>query len=281
MNQYISDNKVSTVSRYLTENLLSVFDRRTAEQTTQWLFEAYCGWSRAELVLRQQEHLSESQLLQFHFALKRLKKHEPLQHVLGHAWFYGLKLKVNGDVLVPRPETEELVQWILSETDRTKGCTIVDIGTGSGCIALALKKHLPQARIIGIDVSEKALAIARENAQQHSLEVEWMVCDALHEIPALQSVDIIVSNPPYIPQTEAARMEANVLEYEPHLALFVPDDDALLFYRRILDIGKHIGTSSCAYYFEIHEDLKAQMQTLTNGEIRKDMQGKWRMMRVL
>lgn len=245
----------------------------------QWLFAEYCGWSRAELVMHQQDHLSESQLLKFHFALKRLKKHEPLQHVLGHSWFYGLQLKVNGDVLVPRPETEELVQWILDEVDATQACTILDIGTGSGCIALALKKHLPKARIIGIDVSEKALAVARDNAQHHALDVEWMLLDALHQMPDLQNVDIIVSNPPYIPQAESARMEANVLQYEPHLALFVPDHDALLFYRRIMQTGAHIGAPACTYFFEIHEDLREAMAALAPGEFRKDMQGKWRMMR--
>ena len=216
--------------------------------------------------------------------LKGLKKKIPLQYLLGKVAFYGLELDVNPSVLIPRPETEELVQWVIND-NKGKKVKILDACTGSGCIALAIKKHLPKSRVTAIDISEGALETAAHNAERLGLEIEIIEQDALTMEDGLDDhdFDIIVSNPPYIKNAEKKQVQDNVLKYEPHLALFVPNKDPLKFYEAIARFAKK--NKSISLYFEIHEDRGDDLKELLQGmgfkniEVRKDMNGKDRMLK--
>ena len=246
------------------------------------LFLAYNGWGRADVVLNAHQRMGESELLKYHFALKRLLHGEPLQYVLGYACFLDLKLCVDKHVLIPRPETEELVRWVVSQ-NALANPRILDVGTGSGCIALALKKLIPGAVITGIDVSDVALLVAKKNAAILDIEVEFMNVDILSSKPN-DTYDIIVSNPPYIPQSEQETMNARVIEHEPHLALFTSDDDALVFYRRLMKLSAETLNPNGNVFCEIHESmadallLLAKDFTIQKPTILPDFQGKNRMM---
>jgi len=223
--------------------------------------------------------------------LHRLKKGEPLQHILGYAEFCELELRVSPDVLVPRPETEELVHWILellrnADPVKSRAPLICDIGTGSGCIALALKKELPDSLIMGTDISPEAIEMARENAARHYLDVHFLVHDILSQQwpEEYTSPDIIVSNPPYIPLRERQNLEIRVSEFEPEMALFVPDDDPLLYYKVIAQKAYMQLKTNGNLFFEIHESFAEQVSSLIDGEgfssidIKKDINGKDRML---
>jgi release factor glutamine methyltransferase len=217
--------------------------------------------------------------------LVRLEKKEPLQYVLGKAWFGDIELKVNASVLIPRPETEELVYWVL-ETSGQKDKTVLDLCTGSGCIALLLRKKGNWPSVSGLDVSAKALQVAQENGDNLGLKVDWLEADLLKNDPGISGEwDVWVSNPPYVLSSEKAAIDPNVLNFEPHLALFVEDTDAVLFYRRILELGcRHLKPGG-AVYFELNpltvSDVAEGFSRLgyVDVEIRKDMFGKERMMR--
>ncbi|HEX2534491.1 MAG TPA: peptide chain release factor N(5)-glutamine methyltransferase [Chitinophagaceae bacterium] len=232
----------------------------------------------------------------------RLLQQEPVQYVLGESWFYGMRLYVDRHVLIPRPETEELVDWIVrevrasgiatqkerpTEPDATTELKILDVGTGSGCIALALKKALPRAEVWGCDCSEGALNVARRNGAELDIRVDFVGLDFLDagQRRQLPSVDLIVSNPPYIPEKDKASMHPNVLEHEPHTALFVPDEHPLLFYEALADFAHHRLHRAGSLYVEIHEGLGADVVVLlhrkgfTDVVLKKDMQGKDRMIR--
>lgn len=227
--------------------------------------------------------LSSEQELQFREYTKDLLRKRPVQYVLGEAWFAGMKFFVNEHVLIPRPETEELVEWI------NKGDTILDIGTGSGCIPVALKKKYPDTLVYACDISEGALQVAQANANTNNTAIGFIHCDVLNknEWHKLPEADIIVSNPPYIPLDEKASMHENVLEFEPHLALFVSNEDPLIFYKAIADLAKSKLKRNGVIYFEIHEDLGSSVQHLLESknfrhvELKKDLQGKDRMIRAV
>jgi release factor glutamine methyltransferase len=226
-------------------------------------------------------------------AVKRIAKKEPLQYVLGKAYFFGMDLHVSPAVLIPRPETEELVRWIL-ETIRPNNYSalegqiapndhsVLDIGTGSGAIALALKKAQPNWSVCGVDVSKEALQVARRNSTELQLEVEWKEVDILEGNLPEGNWNTIVSNPPYITVSEGSEMRPSVVEHEPHLALFVPENDPLLFYRRILELANKCETVN-QVFFEIHENYSNEILALGEsmgwkGELKKDLQGKERML---
>jgi release factor glutamine methyltransferase len=208
---------------------------------------------------------------------------EPIQYILGETEFYGLKLNVNPAVLIPRPETEELVDWIL-KINSIRNAKILDIGTGSGCIALALKNHLKEGEISGVDISENALKVARENALQNHLNVNFFQSDILKwKESEWDKFDIVVSNPPYVRMSEKAKMNDNVLHYEPDSALFVSDQDPLVFYRAIAAFASQYLNKNGFLFFEINEYLGEEMKVLMEGfgfesiEIRKDINSKNRM----
>ncbi|PRY52323.1 release factor glutamine methyltransferase [Arcticibacter pallidicorallinus] len=249
-----------------------------------------CDLSYGRSFQNRSRDLSPEQELLLSEILDGLKKEVPLQYLMGVADFFGLKFKVAPGVLIPRPETEELVDWILKDVakDWTKERPhlIVDIGTGSGCIPIALKKKLPEVEIISVDVSEDALGIASANVLLHEVDVKLIKGDVLAGLTnfAAGSVDIIVSNPPYITGSEMEGMHANVLNNEPELALFVPDEDPLLFYRVILELAQHCLVPGGSVYFEINSQMGNQMLALLDrydfkGELRKDISGQDRMIK--
>jgi len=243
--------------------------------------------SRAEQVKNKVPYLTCTQLENLDAITERLKKNEPVQYVLGESWFAGIKFKVNKNVLIPRPETEELVDWIVKENQKSKGKSqnIIDIGTGSGCIPIIIKKKLPEADVSAIDVCSEALFTATENAIELNAEVDFLLLDFLDEEKwkELGQYDIIVSNPPYIKQSEINTMHERVKEFEPHLALFVPDEDALLFYKKLSDFSINHLKPGGSLFVEINEALGEQVVNLFRGfaniELRKDMQGKDRMIK--
>lgn len=284
MNSIISDNTAIALKQYLRAGLGDLFDEREATNIIAELFRHYLSWTRADLIARQNDKISESELLKFHFALKKLQSGEPLQYITGTSFFYGNYYKVNPSVLIPRPETEELVGRILSTEKRTAPA-ILDIGTGSGCIAIALKCEKPLARLTALDISQSALDLAKENARQLDADITFIQCDILQDQP-VGKFDIIISNPPYISHAEKVEMKTNVLNHEPWIALFVEGDDELLFYRRIIQISKSMLNPGGSLWFEIHEDKRKALEELLQGEhtresnFFRDMQGKDRMLHI-
>jgi release factor glutamine methyltransferase len=282
MNQLIADNKVSTLRSYLVSKLEGVYSAREAGNLVQLLFETFNRWTRSELVLNAEQRLGESELLRYHFALKRLLQGEPIQYVLGYTWFLDLRIATTPAALIPRPETEELVRLTV-ERNKAAAPRILDIGTGTGCIAIALQKLLPEAAITAIDVSPEALDLATNNAKTHEAPIAFKQLDFLHETPE-GVFDLVVSNPPYIPLSEATTMEQRVTEHEPHIALFTEDADALIFYRRMMELTPTFLSDNGIVLCEIHESMAdalmqlAQSFNLSSPEIHIDMQGKNRMM---
>ena len=265
-----------------------LYDDREAANIADWVMEHITGKKRIDRLMDKQAALSEIQLSRLQSILAELATHKPIQYVLGEAWFAGSKYYVNESVLIPRPETEELIEWTAEtiQNSKFKIQNLIDIGTGSGCIPISLKKKLPQIAVTSIDVSGEALKVARQNAETLNTEINFLQLDFLNEAnwDQLPVFDIIVSNPPYIKQSEEASMSKNVLAFEPSLALFVPDEDALLFYRKIALFAKaHLSTQGFIF-LEINEALGKEVIRLFKSsgyevELRKDMQGRDRMIK--
>src|SRR6187431_2974894 len=277
-------NEARTV---LTKELKNVYESDELRNIIEMVIGHITNLSRAEQVKNKVPYLTCTQLEDLDAITERLKKNEPVQYVLGEAWFAGMKFKINQNVLIPRPETEELVDWIIRDamSYEPRAMSILDIGTGSGCIPITLKKKLPQARVSAIDVCSEALFTATENAIELNAEVDFILLDFLDEEKwkELGQYDIIVSNPPYVKQSELNAMHERVKEFEPHLALFVPDNDALLFYKKLAGFAaKHLKAGG-SLFVEINESLGEQVVNLFRGftkiELRKDMQGKDRMIK--
>lgn len=272
-------------------SLATIHDQREAGNIAHIVMEHVTGLSKMDRIVYKEKELTDQQSAQLASALQALLAHQPVQYVTGCSWFYGMELQVNANVLIPRPETEELVEWIVQDVRDSKllNRRILDIGTGSGAIPLALKKELPAATVWALDVSPGALETAGSNARQQKLDVHFEQVDILDTkaAGALPMFDIIVSNPPYICQRERTDMQEQVVAYEPSLALFVPDDDALLFYRQIGLLAKEKLNPGGALYFEINEafgketaELLAE-QGYINVEVRKDLFGKDRMVKAV
>lgn len=226
--------------------------------------------------------------IKFQDSIERLKKHEPIQYIIGKTEFYGLPFKLSNNVLIPRPETEELVDWVISKFKSQKSkIRVLDIGTGSGCIAISLAKNLPDCKIVALDISSEALKIAKENAKLNNVEVKFIAADILNWNLELDNLkfEVIVSNPPYVRALEKNQMKKNVLVFEPHLALFVEDEDSLLFYRKIIQLTNKILKSKGQLFFEINEYLGKETVKLLrdNGfeeiELKSDIFGKDRIIK--
>ncbi|MCG8582004.1 MAG: peptide chain release factor N(5)-glutamine methyltransferase [Bacteroidales bacterium] len=236
-----------------------------------------------QLLMMGNELLDAKQLHQLEAYIEQLRHNIPIQYIIGSTEFYELEFLVNPSVLIPRPETEELVQWIIN--DHHAGKRLLDIGTGSGCIAISLKANIPNADISAWDISEEALKTAKNNALRLNQNVKFQLVDVLNHVSDEDKYDVIVSNPPYVRELEKKMMEANVLEHEPETALFVSDNDPLVFYRTIAQLGQHMLTADGILYFEINEYLAAEMTSMLdklgykNIECRKDLNGKDRMMK--
>ena len=281
MNHILPNNKISTLKEFALQRIGEVYDAREARNVVNELFRHYLNFSSADLVVKANDTVSESQMLLIYKAAKRIAQREPLQYVLGSAYFFGMDLHVNNSVLIPRPETEELVRWILDEI-KPNDYSVIDIGTGSGAIALALKKAQPNWNVCGVDVSKEALQVAQRNSNDLQLEVAWKELDILEENLPEGNWTCIVSNPPYITVSEGDEMRKSVVQHEPHLALFVPENDPLLFYRRILELANNCSTVQHVF-FEIHENYANETLALGEqyhwkGELKKDLQGKSRML---
>jgi release factor glutamine methyltransferase len=251
------------------------------------LIEKELDLQRIDLVLNTQLPLSEEKFKHLYNSLSRLKAQEPIQYILGETEFYGLPFKVTKDTLIPRPETEELVAWVISEVTKLQPCNVADfsileIGTGSGCIPISLAKNLPKAAISSIDISKNALAIAKENALLNAVNIHFIAQDILSIDKLPQQYDIIVSNPPYVRELEKKEIKPNVLENEPHLALFVADNNPLIFYSKIADLAKKHLSEKGVLYFEINQYLgKETVEMLSEKgfitELKKDLFGNDRM----
>jgi release factor glutamine methyltransferase len=285
---FVSSNLFSEVKRWFRKEVSSLYSDREIKQLLKHLFIKRFSGSDTDYLLADDVRLSESDLLFFRSATKRLKNNEPIQYIIGETQFYGLTILCDHRALIPRPETEELVDWIVTEHDGASIQNILDLCTGSGCIALALKKTLPKVHVTAIEWSDKALELVKENAAALSIAIDPIKADVLHcnyENILPKKQDVIVSNPPYIPRSDKQLMQRNVLDFEPEMALFVEDNDALIFYREITNRSKAVLKDGGWVYFEIHEDLSNAIVALlkklnfVNIEVRKDLQGKDRMVR--
>ena len=283
-----SFNTVKSLREFIKNELAGLYPGREIEGLMWILFEEIVGIPRSELNLDPSLLIDPGLVQKFRDAVGQLKGHRPIQYILGFAEFYGIRFRVTPGVLIPRPETEELVQWVVDEHMDT-AVRILDIGTGSGCIAVALKKSLPGAVVYATDISETALEAAAWNAAQNGLEVDFFWHDIRNpaSVTDLPKLDILVSNPPYIPDSERQQMDKNVTGFEPAEALFVADNDPLEFYRLIASFGKQQLTGNGLLYLEIHERFGAEVAELLSGygyqniTLRKDINGKDRMVKAV
>ncbi|MFM7594590.1 MAG: peptide chain release factor N(5)-glutamine methyltransferase [Flavobacteriales bacterium] len=267
--------------------LSGIYTQHELDQLSKPMLMSRLNMDASEYLLASEYTLSDEVLTQLNSDVQRLLMHEPLQYVLGSTSFYGLEIQCAPSALIPRPETEELVDWILSEVQLSTG-SLIDLGTGTGCIPLAIKSKRPAWNVKGIDVSQEALALARSNAMRLGLDVYFENIDLMQDLQAVglnDMFDVIVSNPPYIPDAEALSMAPNVLNYEPNLALFVPNTDPLLFYHRIVAFCQFYLKIEGYVFVEIHEALFDETALLfrqagfANIELMKDLQGKSRMIK--
>lgn len=279
----VATNTVNAVLEQYQRDLGDLYPATEVRAIAAAIFHHELGWDLIRLLMDREAALSESELLRVYMPLKRLRTGEPLQYVIGETEFHGLVIGVDPSVLIPRPETEELVELIHRSGIRPS--RILDLGTGSGCIALALKKFFPEAQVTGIDVSDQAILRAMDNGRRNALQVTWLQGDVLQADLELPEADLIVSNPPYVPRSEEAGLGLHVRAHEPHLALFVEDADPLRFYRAIA--GKAIKALSPggALWFEGHHIHSPEVATLLEqlgyGDVRsiKDLSGSPRFVR--
>ena len=270
---------------FLKQKLASKIDAVELSSLMGMLIEAVTGWNRMQQIVNVNTELSKEQQAQIELYAEQLLSGKPIQYILGKAWFMGNELMVNEHVLIPRPETEELVEWIISYASiMNKPLSIIDIGTGSGCIPIALKLALPLCNLTGLDISKEALAVAEINANNVKASIEWIEQDILNTAALDNTYDIIVSNPPYIPIREKANMQEQVVGFEPSIALFVSNEDPLIFYKAIAKMAKQNLSTNGQLFFEIHYDQGKAILALLDelnfhAELRQDSFGKNRMIR--
>ncbi|PIF31041.1 release factor glutamine methyltransferase [Flavobacterium sp. 9] len=280
--------KIKQYRTQFIKELAPFYDAYEAESFFYLILEDKHQLRQIDLALNHELTFTENDFVVWDSLLAQLKQEVPIQYLLGKTSFYGLDFEVNENVLIPRPETEELVEWIVNENaadNKTKKIKILDIGTGSGCIAISLAKNLPNAEVYGFDVSKKAIETAKRNAINNNVDVTFMFQDVLELEELRCKFDVIVSNPPYVRNLEKEEIRKNVLDYEPHLALFVDDNDALIFYRKIAELAKKNFLENGKLYFEINQYLGKEMTDLLekmdfkNIELRKDIYDNDRMMK--
>lgn len=282
-------NRVRDIVSLFHEELDGIYGKGEVGVFCEMLFDAFFGWDKVRLLTSKEQTVDQSDLLRFHWALEDLKRYRPIQHIIGYADFCGCRIEVGPDVLVPRPETEEMVECLVGHTPQLLRDTstnleppfnILDLCTGSGCIAIALKKAFPGAEVTGADISPAALEMARQNAKNNGVEVRFVEADILDWKNGVSgSYGLIVSNPPYVMEKERVQMQHNVLDYDPALALFVPDDDPLRFYKAIAAIAKERLVKDGMLVVEINEALAEETCALLKGygftaEVHTDFRGK-------
>ena len=275
--------KIKSLQRTVFSRLLTQFDGGEAKVFADMLLRYYTGHNPISLNLNPQTEIENAVVEQIDSAVAELFEHKPIQYILGETEFCGLKIKVNSSVLIPRPETEELAMWVLAENPQVEN--LLDLCTGSGCIAVYLAKKLKNARLTGVDISRDALQIAFENAKRNKAEIDFFAADILQPDFSLgKQFDVIVSNPPYVRELEKRQMHARVLNYEPHSALFVNDDNPLLFYKAIARIGTTHLTENGKLYLEINEAYGNETANILQQfdykdiVLKKDIHGKDRML---
>ena len=273
--------------KHFFDSLQDIQDEQEIESFFFILTEYFHNLKRVDVALNPNFEISEDEVQKWNATLVDLQQEKPIQYITGEAWFYGLRFEVNENTLIPRSETEELVEWILNSsiTQHPTPINILDIGTGTGCIPISLKANLPQANVSAIDVSEQALEVAKRNAASNKAEINFIQANILEVQDLNQHFDIIVSNPPYVRNLEKQEIKKNVLDYEPHLALFVEDNDALLFYRKIAQLALLNLTPNGLLFFEINQYLGNETVDLLeslgfkNIELKKDIYGNDRMIK--
>lgn len=276
----VAGNKLKHLEDFFLSELSSLYSRPEIDQLFALTAQTHLGFSRTDLLLKKEQNINQSDLLKLYDSAKALKKGEPLQYVLGEAYFYGLRFIVNPSVLIPRPETEELVEWILNEN--TDPARVMDFGTGSGCIPVTLKKNRPGWDLWACDISSAALELAKKNAEINQVSVRYLQADMLNpNSPELQhqaAFDLFVSNPPYIKKEEAHTMSTQVKDHEPHLALFVEHEDASVFYKHIIDRCATQLSTGGRLYFELNpltaQEVKRyadESGLFRSTELRKDL----------
>jgi release factor glutamine methyltransferase len=270
----------------LKNDLQSLYDAQEAAAIAHELLYTITGLEKIDRLMKKDALLTPTEQTRYDLAKAGLLTGKPLQYVTGKAWFFGKQFKVDEHVLIPRPETEELVDWIVKDHAGRHNITILDIGTGSGCIPISLQLALPHATTLSCDISEEAIKVAKENARKLEADVSFIKTDFLNQKMwyNFDKYDVIVSNPPYIPQKEYADMHTNVRDHEPSLALFVPDDDPLLFYRNIAEFGKTNLNTNGHIYCELHKDYAVDTETMFKEkgyitELKMDVHGNLRMLR--
>ncbi len=278
---------ISQLKMQFIDRLKDEFPATEIESFFHILTEQYLGLRRIDVALNPDFELSEIQLANFEKAILRLQDHEPVQYITGKTEFYGLEFIVNKNVLIPRPETEELVEWIISDFRNThEKLDILDIGTGSGCIPITLARELKDSKVSSVDISKDALALASKNAELNGVDVDFQEEDILGVDKLDKTYDIIVSNPPYVRELEKKEMHKNVLEFEPESALYVKDDNALVFYEKISSLAAESLSKNGALYFEINQYLAEETKDLVEkfgfeAELKKDIFGNYRMLKAV
>ncbi len=279
--------KVQEIHQQSLAKLLQVYGKNEADSMLGIIWEDLMGWGRAQRILHNDEVVEDTVVNRFQTIVEELLTEKPLQQILGYADFFDNRFKVNEHTLIPRPETEELVAMIIADYKGKEGLKVLDIGTGSGCIAISLALNLPDSKVTAVDISTGALAIAKENAKNLNALVEFKELDILAEADRAQlgDFDIIVSNPPYVRESEKAMMRKNVLEYEPHTALFVKDEDPLLFYEAISTFAKQHLNEGGGLYFETNQHLEKELSELIDKKefkeytLSKDLSDNFRMLK--
>ncbi|HKL96230.1 MAG TPA: peptide chain release factor N(5)-glutamine methyltransferase [Paludibacteraceae bacterium] len=275
-----------TIINHIQSELKDFYPEGEVKAFTRLLLEKVAGWTLTDILTHDDLELSDEQTLFIHQAVERLKEHEPIQYILGETEFNGMRFWVDNRVLIPRPETEELIEWI-TEVCQHPNPSILDIGTGSGCIAIALANKFRKAKITGFDISLDALHAANENAELNNVLIGFFHVNILKIVHWEDSFDVIVSNPPYVLNSERAMMEENVLAHEPEIALFVTDDDPLIFYRHIGQFALQHLKKEGQLFLEINQALGKETVRLLKEigfktvELRKDLSGKNRMIRAM
>jgi release factor glutamine methyltransferase len=278
---------VGDISNTFQQELSNLYEAKEITSICNIVLNEIAGFSSSKIKAFPEQAISDENLSTIESILNQLKTGKPIQYILGHTEFYGLPFKVNPSVLIPRPETEELVEWIISSVGSSQSAagSILDIGTGSGCIAISLKKNLPEFEVHAMDISPDALQTAKENAELNQVEINFIHDDILNPKFEIRNskFEIIVSNPPYVTLEDKKQMHSNVTDFEPHTALFVPENDPLIFYKAIADFATENLEKGGLLFFEINENFAEQIVELlndklfTNIELRKDMSGKDRM----
>jgi len=277
----VRSNRIGDIRSHYKRKLCEIYEEKEADNMLFMILMEFTGLNKAGILINHEQGVSESELLKIHFAVKDLLKEKPIQYVLGKTEFYGLPFVVNSKVLIPRPETEEIVALVIEELKLNPNQNVLDIGTGSGCIAITIKKNIPEARVVALDVSDFAIEVAQLNAEINEVEIGFTQLDMLfpEKWNVKYSYDVIVSNPPYVRKSEKKLMKKNVLDYEPELALFVEDDDPLIFYKAIAEFGqKHLNIGG-KLFCEINQYLSEETMQLfekqgyANVQVKNDMSG--------